>query len=96
MHTYIHTYTQAYLLQSLNMKGPGLLPIKGVLLRAYPGPFITARKIDQGGREIIGKFDKKPERKFLDDLFFQDSEVRDKDLSFFDRIKKIQKEASSI
>jgi hypothetical protein len=87
---------QAYLLQSLNMKGPGLLPVKGVMLRAYPGPFTAARKIDQGGREVIAKFETKPERKVLDDLFFKDSEVRDKDLSFFDRVKKIQKEASSI
>ena len=32
----------------------------------------------------------------MDDVFFKDSEDRDKNLSLFDRLKKIQKEATNI
>ena len=41
-----------YLLQSLNMKGPGLLPVKGVLRRSYPGEFVVARRVDAGVFEV--------------------------------------------
>jgi len=87
---------KVYLLQSLNLKGPGLLPVKGVLLRTFPDPFTVARKVDGGDREVIATYDDKPERKILEELFFKDSEERDKNLSLFDRLKKIQKEASNI
>ena len=49
--TLIDSAPQAYLLQSLNLKGPGLLPVKGALIRKYPEAFTAARKIDSGERE---------------------------------------------
>jgi hypothetical protein len=45
---------------------------------------------------VIGRFAAKPPRKELEDLFFKDSEERDKNLSFIDRLKKLQQEATNI
>jgi hypothetical protein len=45
---------------------------------------------------VLETFESKPARKELDTLFFKDSEVRDKSLSLFDRLKKLGAEASNI
>lgn len=47
-------------------------------------------------RAVIAEYDERPARKDLDELFFKDSEERDKDLGLFERLKRIQKEASNI
>ena len=93
---FIESATVAYQLQSLNMKGAGLLPIKGVLKREYPAPFIAARRLDQGGYVELSRYDAKPARAALDALFARDSEERDKGLSLWDRLKRIREEASKI
>jgi hypothetical protein len=93
---FIESATVVYQLQSLNMKGGGLLPIKGVLKRQYPAPFIAARKLDQGQYVELGRYDAKPARSDLDKLFLKDSEERDKSLSLWDRLKRIRDEASKI
>jgi hypothetical protein len=93
---FIESATVVYQLQSLNMKGGGLLPIKGVLKRQYPSPFIAARKLDQGQYVELGRFETKPARSDLDKLFLKDSEERDKSLSLWDRLKRIRDEASKI
>jgi hypothetical protein len=41
-----------------------------------------------GGYEIIQTFDRLPLQEELDRLFYDDSVIRDKDLSFFDRLKR--------
>jgi hypothetical protein len=92
----IDSATVAYQLQSLNMKGAGLLPIKGVLKREYPAPFVAARRLDQGGYVELARYDARPARADLDALFARDSEERDKALSLWDRLKRIREEASKI
>lgn len=54
------------------------------------------RRIDAGFFEVLEKFENKPAQKELETLFFKDSEVRDKNLSLFDRLKKLGAEASNI
>ena len=46
--------------------------------------------------QILKTFDSKPPQKDMEALFFKDSEIRDKDLSLFDRLKKLGQEASNI
>ncbi len=41
-------------------QGPGLLPIKGVLKRVYPDPFVVGRRVDAGVFEILSSFRCKP------------------------------------
>ena len=43
-----------------NPQGPGLLPIKGVLKRVYPDPFVVGRRVDAGVFEILNSFRCKP------------------------------------
>ena len=93
---FIESATTAYQLQSLNMKGAGLLPIKGVLKREFPGPFVVARRLEQGGYAELARYDAKPARADLDALFAQDSAERDRAVSFWDRLKRIRDEASKI
>lgn len=45
---------------------------------------------------VLARYEEKPARKVLEELFFKDSEERDKSLSLFDRLKKLQKEATNI
>ena len=87
---FIESATTAYQLQSLNMKGAGLLPIKGVLKREFPGPFVVARRLEQGGYAELARYDAKPARADLDALFAQDSAERDRAVSFWDRLKRIR------
>mmetsp|Transcript_34936 Transcript_34936/g.69831 ORF Transcript_34936/g.69831 Transcript_34936/m.69831 type:complete len:314 (+) Transcript_34936:31-972(+) len=94
--SFIDSCTIVYFLQSLSMKGPGLLPVKGYMLRQYPDPFKVARRTDEGGKQVLDTYAEKPARAVLDDLFYKDSEERDKDLGLFERLKRIQKEASNI
>jgi hypothetical protein len=78
-----------YHIENLNMKGPAGLSIRGLLYRNYPGEWETGRRLDQGGGyEVIKTFSTKPCRKTLDDVFYRDSDVRDRNLSLLDRLKK--------
>ena len=47
-----------------------------------------ARRLDGGGYVTIGTFEARPIRQELDALFFEDSQQRDRGLSFLDRLKK--------
>lgn len=80
----------AYQLENLNMRGPGALPVRGLVYRIYPYPFQVARRLDQGGYEVIAVYDEErlPAREELEKVFYVDSEVRDKNLSMIDRLKK--------
>ena len=72
------------------MKGPKALPIRGVLYRKYPNDFQVGRRSENssGGYFLLNSFKEKPSTEVLDDLFYQDSDIRDKNLSFLDRLKK--------
>ena len=45
---------------------------------------------------MLKAFADKPPQDQLEVLFFKDSEVRDKDLSLFDRLRKLGAEATNI
>jgi hypothetical protein len=45
---------------------------------------------------VLKTFATKPPQDQLEVLFFKDSEVRDKELSFFDRLKRLGAEATNI
>eukprot|EP00596_Hydrurales_sp_CCMP1899_P005903 CAMPEP_0119048302 /NCGR_PEP_ID=MMETSP1177-20130426/58195_1 /TAXON_ID=2985 /ORGANISM="Ochromonas sp, Strain CCMP1899" /LENGTH=229 /DNA_ID=CAMNT_0007024005 /DNA_START=241 /DNA_END=930 /DNA_ORIENTATION=+ len=77
-----------YRLESLNMRGPGALPVRGILYRQYPNVFKAARRLDQGGYVLLNTYETKPSRDLLDELYMEDSETRDENLSFLDRLKK--------
>ena len=78
-----------YKLEQLNMRGPGALPCRGVLFREFPGPFIAARRLDQGGYVILKEYLKEPSRQELETLFYEDSKERDKDLTIKQRIQRM-------
>jgi hypothetical protein len=42
-----------YMLESLNMKGPNAMPIRGLIYRCYPDPFLVARRLDKGKCNMI-------------------------------------------
>ena len=77
-----------YLLESLNMRGPNALPCRGLLYRAFPDKYKAARRLDGGGYVVIAEYDKKPIRSQLEEIFLEDSKIRDKDLSLADRAKR--------
>lgn len=79
-----------YILENLNMRGPGAMPVRGLVYRKYPGPFQYCRRLDGGGYVLLKEvFDgQMPPRDELEELFFNDSKERDKDLSFVDRLKR--------
>eukprot|EP01036_Dinobryon_divergens_P029055 gene29055-38107_t len=86
---FLNGIPSGYILESLNMKGPGALPVRGILYRQYPHSFKVARRLDDGGGYIVLKtFAEKPSRSELDELFFEDSRDRDKHLSFFQRLQR--------
>ena len=93
---FLASFEIAYFLQSLNMKGPGLLPIKGVLRRTYPGDWVVGRRMDAGVFEVLKTAASRPAQDEITELFFKDSEIRDKDLSLFDRLKRLGAEATNI
>jgi hypothetical protein len=118
------------------MRGPGALPVRGILYRQYPNVFKAARRLDQGGYVLLNTYETKPSRYYLsitvcimykdiseyicirayrcifqdickllnvvmfiilctsfhrdilDELYMEDSETRDENLSFLDRLKK--------
>ena len=86
--TFLKEAVVVYRLESLNMKGPGALPVRGVLYRQYPHQFKAARRLDGGGYVVLKSFDTLPTRDELERLFFDDSKERDKSLTFLDRLKK--------
>jgi len=77
-----------YRLQNLNMRGPGALPVRGLEYRNYPDPFKFGRRLDKGGYEVICSSDHALSQVEVEKLFFEDSKVRDRALSFLDRLKK--------
>lgn len=80
----------AYLLEQLNMRGyDGVLPVRGVLFRTFPGKFKVGRRLDEGGYVLIKEYDLKPSRDELETVFKEDSAERDKNLSFQQRIQKM-------
>lgn len=85
---FIYSAEVAYQLEQLNMRGPNLLPVRGLLYRKYPDNFKVARRLDSGQYVLLKSYEQKPVREELELLFFEDSKERDKDLSFLDRLKK--------
>ena len=80
-----------YMYEVQNQKGPGTppLPVRGLLYRKYPEDFTVTRKLDNGDQVILRNFkEKPPTREQLENIFFEDSKERDKDLSLIDRLKK--------
>lgn len=49
----------------------------------------AARRLDIGGYTVLKSFATKPIRSELDELFFEDSKIRDKDLSLMDRMRRL-------
>ena len=86
--TFLKEATVVYRLESLNMKGPGALPVRGVLYRQYPYRFKAARRLDGGGYVVLKTYDTLPTRDELETIFFEDSKERDRSLTFLDRLKK--------
>ena len=70
------------------MRGPNLLPLRGLLYRKYPDNFKVARRLDSGEYVLLKSYKHKPSREELEILFFEDSKERDKYLSFLDRLKR--------
>lgn len=78
----------AYHLESLNVKGVGGMSVRGLLFRQFPGEWAVARRLDEGGYEVLQREATRPDRRRIDAVFLEDSKMRDKDLSFVDRLKK--------
>ena len=84
--------TDAYVLDSLYMKGQLALPVRGLLYRKYPGDYMVGRRLDgpiAGEYVVIATYPTRPSRAQLEIDFFEDSRERDKDLSLVDRLKKV-------
>lgn len=84
---FVQSVETIYSMKSLLLKGPNALAVRGLLYRKYPGDFQLARRLDDGSYVVLKSMSTNPSQKELDDLFYKDSEVRDKSLSFFDRLK---------
>lgn len=86
---FLNSATTVYQLEQLNCRGPGALPVRGLAYRQYPGPYLVCRRLDVGGYVLLKEYaDSMPPRPELEELFMEDSKVRDKDLSLLDRLKK--------
>ena len=46
---FINSCEDAYVLENVNMKGPGALSIRGLIYRKYPNPYKICRRMDRGG-----------------------------------------------
>jgi hypothetical protein len=79
---------EIYKLEQLNMKGPNGLPCRGILYRQYPNEYVTGRRLDNGDYIILDTFVDKPDRSRLEEIFFEDSRIRDASLSFTDKLKR--------
>jgi len=90
-----HSFEVVYLLQSLNMKGTGLLPVKGMLRRSYPQDFIVARRVDKGKNVLLERCRGRPTYNQMQEMFYRDSETRDSKLSLFQRLAKFKDEATN-
>ena len=78
-----------FLLENLNMRGPNALPVRGILYRVYPGNYIAGRRKDGGGYIKLKEYAYKPSRAELEDLFYEDSEIRDANLTMKQRIMRM-------
>jgi len=76
-----------YSINTMQMKGPGAMSIRGLLYRKYPGDFKLARRLEDGKYIILKTLSSKPSQSEMEEVFYNDSIERDKNLSFFDRIK---------
>lgn len=85
---FLETVETVYKLETVYSKGPSALPVRGIIMRKYPRPFQIGRRLDQGGYVELKTYEKEPLRPVIDKLFFEDSEIRDKNLSLLDRLKK--------
>lgn len=85
---FVDAIPSIYQLQSLSLKGPGAIPIKGILFRKFPSLFKAVRKLIDGSYVLLGTFETKPSQAELDKVYYEDSKVRDKDVSFFDRLRR--------
>jgi hypothetical protein len=86
---FLEETTVAYKLEQLNMRGPNALPCRGILYRVYPGPFVAARRLDGGGYVTLATYEAAPSRAVLEELFMEDSRVRDKDLTMQQRVMRM-------
>lgn len=86
--SFLSSGNDVYKLEQLNMKGPGALPCRGILFRQYPNSYVTARRLDNGDYIILDNFKDKPQRSQLEEIFFEDSKVRDASMSFTDKLKR--------
>ena len=86
--SFLSSGNDVYKLEQLNMKGPGFVPCRGILFRQYPNSYVTARRLDNGDYIILDNFKDKPQRSQLEEIFFDDSEIRDSSLSFIDKLKR--------
>jgi hypothetical protein len=86
--SFLSSGNDVYKLEQLNLKGPSALPCRGILFRQYPNSYVTARRLDNGDYIILDDFKDKPLRSQLEEIFFDDSKVRDSSLSFIDKIKR--------
>jgi len=79
-----------YMLEKLNVKGPKSMPVNGLMYRKYPQPFQISRRIGGGQYVPLKSFttDDLPKMADVEQIFFDDSAVRDSDLSLFERLKR--------
>jgi len=89
---FLESCSSIYQLKQLNMRGEalgGALPVRGIVYRAFPGPFQAGRRLDVGGYVLLKSFDSEPSRSILETLFLEDSKERDSQLSLVDQLKKL-------
>lgn len=90
--SFLRGCSTVYELTSLNMRGDGLagtMPVRGILVREYPGKYRVGRRLDAGGYVLLGSYNEKPERRELEVLFMDDSKSRDKDLTLQEKLQKL-------
>jgi len=79
----------AYVLESLNVKGPNALPVRGLLYRQFPGDWLAARRLEgDAGYVVLASWAERPPREEIERVFFDDSVQRDKNLTFLQRLQK--------
>jgi len=84
---FVQSIETVYALNSLQMRGPSAMAIRGLLYRKYPGDFQIARRLEDGSYVVLETRPSQPTQKELGAIFYRDSESRDRNLSFFDRIR---------